>query len=279
MIRVRKRIVVITIILLLFIGINIYLKLIPIHFTFGNKDVSDICLLTYNVHSESEDFERYASDIANGILAKSPDFIFLTEYDRLANDTIRNRLSKHYSYIVERFRKGASEGDSFYSKWEIDSVMKLAFPWYYSSAYRVQIHKATDTLVIYCCHLSSNNMKLNEGRWASLQEGRRLRNMEADTLVAVLQKERYPAIVMGDMNDVSTSPAVKKIRSAGMNDAWWDGGLGYGSTYHESWLRLRIDHILYNAQLLKLKYVDVIGKKEWSDHRAIVAGFDLENNI
>ena len=275
MIRVRKRIVVITIILLLFIGINIYLKLIPIHFTFGNKDVSDICLLTYNVHSESEDFERYASDIANGILAKSPDFIFLTEYDRLANDTIRNRLSKHYSYIVERFRKGAYEGDSFYSKWEIDSVIKLAFPWYYSSAYRVQIHKITDTLAIYCCHLSSNNMKLNEGRWASLQEGRRLRNMEADTLVAVLQKERYPAIVMGDMNDVSTSPAVKKIRSAGMNDAWWDGGLGYGSTYYESWLRLRIDHILYNAQRLKLKCVDVIGEKEWSDHRAIVAGFDL----
>ena len=55
MIRVRKRIVVITIILLLLIGVNIYLKLIPIHFTFGNKDVSDICLLTYNVHSESED--------------------------------------------------------------------------------------------------------------------------------------------------------------------------------------------------------------------------------
>ena len=186
MIRVRKRIVVITIILLLLIGVNIYLKLIPIHFTFGNKDVSDICLLTYNVHSESEDFERYASDIANGILAKSPDFIFLTEYDRLANDTIRNRLSKHYSYIVERFRKGAYEGDSFYSKWEIYSVMKLAFAWYYSSAYRVQIHKATDTLVIYCCHLSSNNMKLKEGRWASLQEGRKLRSIEADMLAMAL---------------------------------------------------------------------------------------------
>lgn len=276
MIKVKKRLVVITILWLLLIGANIYLKLIPIHFRFTKDDVSDICLLTYNVHSEAEDFERYASDMANGILAKSPDFIFLTEYERTANDTIRNRLSKHYTYMVEKFRKGAFEGDSFYSKWEIDSVMKLPLPWYYSSAYRVQIHKATDTLAIYCCHLSSNNLKLNEGRWASLQEGRRLRNMETDTLVAALQKERYPTIVMGDMNDVSFSPAVEKIRSAGLNDAWWDGGLGYGSTYHEGWLRLRIDHILYNTQRMKLKHVDVIGETEWSDHRAVVAGFDLK---
>jgi len=81
---------------------------------------------------------------------------------------------------------------------------------------------------------------------------------------------------MGDMNDVSVSPAIKKIRSAGLNDAWWDGGFGYGSTYHNSGFRLRIDHILYNAQRLKLKNVDVVGEKEWSDHRAVVAGFDLK---
>lgn len=276
MIKVKKRLVVITILWLLLIGANIYLKLIPIHFRFTKDDVSDICLLTYNVHSESEDFERYASDIANGILAKSPDFIFLTEYDRLANDTIRNRLSKHYSYIVERFRKGAYEGDSFYSKWEIDSVMKLAFPWYYSSAYRVQIHKATDTLVIYCCHLSSNNMKLKEGRWASLQEGRKLRSIEADMLAMALQKEKYPVIVMGDMNDVPGTTTVRKIKSAGLKDAWWQGGCGYGSTYHDGWIKLRIDYVFYDDQQLKLKTVDVVGEKEWSDHRAIVARFDLK---
>ena len=276
MIKVKKRLVVIAILLLLLIGANIYLKLIPIHFTFSKNEISDICLLTYNVHSEAEDFERYASDMAKGILAKSPDFIFLTEYERTASDTIRNRLSKYYPYMVEKFRKGAFEGDSFYSKWIVDSVMKLNYPWHYSSAYRVQIHKVTDTLAIYCCHLSSNNLKLEEGRWASFQEGRRLRNMEADTLVAALKKERYPAIVMGDMNDVSFSPAVKKIRSAGLNDAWWDGGLGYGSTFHNGWLRLRVDHILYNAHRLKLKHVDVIGDIDWSDHRAVVSGFEIK---
>ena len=261
-------------VLLIAIIVNLYCELFPIHLAHRDNNFG-IKVLSYNIHSQADGFGLYATEIAKTIVGEKPDFVFLTEYYETASDTLINSLEREYPYVDKTHRWENNEGDVFCSTWEIDSIGKYGVSGNFSSIYRVPIHKATDTLAIYCCHLSSNNMKQKEGRWVSLQEGRRLRNMEADTLVAVLQKERYPAIVMGDMNDVSTSPAVKKIRSAGMNDAWWDGGLGYGSTYHESWLRLRIDYILYNAQLLKLKYVDVIGEKEWSDHRAIVAGFDL----
>jgi endonuclease/exonuclease/phosphatase (EEP) superfamily protein YafD len=80
---------------------------------------------------------------------------------------------------------------------------------------------------------------------------------------------------MGDMNDVPGTTTVRKIKFAGLKDAWWQGGCGYGSTYHDGWIKLRIDYVFYDDQQLKLKYVDVIGEKEWSDHRAIIAGFDL----
>lgn len=43
--------------------------------------------------------------------------------------------------------------------------------------FKVQIHCGADTVVVYCCHLSSNNLKLAEGRWASLEEGRSLRKV------------------------------------------------------------------------------------------------------
>ena len=254
---------------------NVYCELLPIHL------VCDDCsksykVLVYNVHSLAGEFESHASEIAKAIVDERSGFVFLTEYYETVSDKILDSLKSHYPYVNTTHRWDNNDGDVFFSSWEIDSVCRYSISGSFCSIYRVQIHKFADTLALYCCHLSSNNLKLEEGRWASLQEGRRLRNMEADTLVAALQKERYPVIVMGDMNDVSFSPAVKKIRSAGLNDAWWDGGFGYGSTYHDGWLRLRIDHILYDNQRLKLKNVHVVGEKEWSDHRAVVAGFELK---
>ncbi len=77
---------------------------------------------------------------------------------------------------------------------------------------------------------------------------------------------------MGDLNDVSGSYAVERIKKAGLKDAWWKGGFGYGATFHDKWLRLRLDHILYQNNKLKLQYVKVIDS-DLSDHDALVAGF------
>lgn len=82
-------------------------------------------------------------------------------------------------------------------------------------------------------------------------------------------------LVMGDLNDVCGLPALKKFATAGLKDAWSEGGFGYGATIHTP-LPYRIDHILHNEGLV-LKGVKVIDTSDISDHNALVAVFDFSN--
>ena len=78
---------------------------------------------------------------------------------------------------------------------------------------------------------------------------------------------------MGDMNDFNHSAPMDSLKDVGMRNAWWEGGFGYGATYHEGWLRLRIDHIYYNDKL-SLKGVKVINT-DLSDHNILIADFSI----
>ena len=261
--------------LIFLIILNAYCGLFPMNIE-ANRLQSQISIFSYNVHSQSDDFEHYALDISNMITCLETDFVFLTEYYESTNDTLQSVLEKHYPYVNKKHRWNNNDGDVFYSRWPIDSVRSYIIGSHFCSIYRVQIHKGSDTLAIYCCHLSSNNLKLNEGRLASLKEGRRLRFVEADTIVNASRSEKYPVVVIGDMNDVPFSPTIKRIKSTGLKDAWWNGGFGYGSTYHNDWLRLRIDYAFYDDKHLNLQNIDVIGEETWSDHRALVVGFNFK---
>ena len=53
------------------------------------------------------------------------------------------------------------------------------------------------------------------------------------------------------------------------------GSCGYGTTFHDGWLRLRLDHILYPKDKLELKSVKIIDS-DLSDHNALIAGFDIK---
>lgn len=78
---------------------------------------------------------------------------------------------------------------------------------------------------------------------------------------------------MGDMNDFNCSAPLDTLMSCGLKDSWWEGGNGYGSTFHSGWMRLRIDYILHSKEL-KLENVKVIDT-DLSDHNPLVAGFSI----
>jgi len=63
------------------------------------------------------------------------------------------------------------------------------------------------------------------------------------------------------------------LKDAGLKNAWWEGGFGYGATFKQGWMRLRIDHIYYNDKL-ELKNIKVV-ETELSDHNMLVADFSL----
>ena len=96
-----------------------------------------------------------------------------------------------------------------------------------------------------------------------------------DSIYKVCINEIRPLIVMGDFNDVSGTYPINRLKEAGLKDAWWEAGKGYGTTFHEGWLKLRIDHILYDYEKIKLVGVKVMDNN-LSDHNALMATFRIK---
>ena len=247
-------------------------------FAFGcvNKDTkSDIKVMCFNVHLLNDSSEMRACCISNIIVEEDPDFVFMTEYYGSSSDTLLNAMLARYPYHETSNRWDNNCGDVFFSRWSIDTTENIKPKLSYGSMYRVQLSHEKDTLAIYCCHLSSNLLDFSPNKLDALKKGYEERAKEADILYDALTHEKYPAIVMGDMNDISGSYTLGRIESAGLTDAWWKGGFGYGTSYHDHGLRLRLDHILYDEDRLQLTNVKVIDT-DASDHNALSAGFKLK---
>lgn len=83
-----------------------------------------------------------------------------------------------------------------------------------------------------------------------------------------------PTLVMGDLNDVAGSPCMRVLEDAGLKDAWWERGFGYGATIHEP-IPYRIDHVMYSKEM-KLRGIRKVDNNGLSDHDALVADFKIE---
>lgn len=270
----KRRWVISGLLVCIIVALNAYTEC----FAFGcvNKDTkSDIKVMCFNVHLLNDSSEARACCISNIIVEEDPDFVFMTEYYGSSSDTLLNAMLARYPYHETSNRWDNNCGDVFFSRWQIDAIENKKPRLSYGSMYRVQLSHEKDTIAIYCCHLSSNLLDFSPNKWDALKKGYEERAKEADILYDALTHEKYPAIVMGDMNDISGSYTLRRIESAGLTDAWWKGGFGYGATYHDHGLRLRLDHILYDEHCLTLSDVKVIDT-DASDHNALVGGFRIE---
>lgn len=241
---------------------------------FGNSSKNDVTLLAYNIHSTAPSFENNAFNIANLICAEDPDFVYLTEFYEHKGDVIDSLLIDSYPYSYTNHRWGLNEGDVFYSKLQIDSINRFYVEGNRIMAYRVQVSNASDTIAIYCCHLASNNVDSYTTTWESIKNGYAKRQKEIIEILKHVKEDKYPCLIMGDMNDISGSTTMNMIEGAGFNDAWWKGGFGYGSTFHDKGLRLRIDHIFYDKSF-DLSNIRVL-HSDYSDHDALVGSFNLK---
>ena len=243
----------------------------------------DLKVMTWNVHcSEGTDIIRQIK-IAELVLEEDADFVLLNEFNLNSCLVTDSLLSTLYPYRNDAGAK-IKAGDIFYSKTQL-----VESGWYkkvYNCIYsKLPIKK--DSLFIIGCHLPGNN---HEGQieidgadslrriktfWGYYRNAREKRKEKAQFLKKIIQESTIPMIVMGDMNDFSFSAPLDTLSSCGLKNAWWEGGFGYGATYHEGWLRLRIDHIYYNDKL-KLKDVKVV-ETDLSDHNILVADFEFAN--
>ncbi len=250
----------------LLLVVNYITETVPSLISFVTTPESDFSVLCYNVRCSDEAYQTNQIGIANELLAKLPDIIFLCEFNRSVSKRLDSIMIKQGGY-KSFYRSGAN--CIFYSKYDIDSIAGIDTGTSNGKkALNNMVHVITPKGIVSIvgCHLSSSRKNL----W----DGRMNRKREADSIYQIIVDEERPAIVMGDLNDLSCSRPVKRIEEAGLKDAWWEGGYGYGATYHDGWLRLRVDHILYDSKGLELVDVKVIDN-DLSDHNALMAKFKI----
>lgn len=245
-------------------------------------------MLTWNVHCSSGADSIRQRKIAELIIKVNADFVLLNEFNQDSCLVIDSLLKIRYPFTEEHYSHRLC-GDIFYSK------HKMTFS---GNVYNTKLRKyiptikativvGVDSVQIFGVHLVSNHYdtnqvdKNNEGKdsfysaYERYKDAQISRCLQAEWTNEEVSKSRYPVIVMGDMNDFNKSKTLEIFCSSGLKDSWWEGGNGYGATFHDGWLRLRIDHILHSDKL-KLQSIKVIDT-ELSDHNPIVAGFNIIN--
>lgn len=245
------------------------------------EEKCELKVMTWNVRCSKGADDNRQRKIAELILKADADFVQLNEFTLDSCLVIDSLLSKLYPFRnVANAKKKA--GDVFYSKNQLLESRKLRKV--HNSLYS-KLFINRDSLLIIGCHLLGNNregqieiddadsLRRVRAFWSHYRNAREKRKEKARFLKKGVLESTLPIIVMGDMNDFNASAPMDSLKDVGMKNAWWEGGLGYGATYHEGWLRLRIDHIYYNDKI-KLHSIKVIDT-ELSDHNPVVAGFSV----
>ena len=241
-------------------------------------------VLTWNICGSKIENKEEQDKIARLIIAQNADFVQLNEFTLDNCLVIDSLLSEYYPY-KEDVNAKVIAGDVFYSKKKLEESGRYSsiIP---NSMYS-KLYIGEDSLYILGCHMAGNNyegqieiddadsLRRVKTFWGRYRHAQEKRKKSASFLKKTILESSLPIIVMGDMNDFEVSAPMDSLRDVGMKNAWWEGGFGYGATYHEGWLRLRIDHIYYNEKL-KLKDVKVVNT-DLSDHNILIADFSIIN--
>ena len=150
---------------------------------------------------------------------------------------------------------------------------------------------SSDTIRVYSIHLAST--KLDEGKellttHGIAESGKRgiprrsvhilkrlksafiIRANQSKILSASIARSPYPVIVCGDHNDTPQSYAIHSIRQ-GLTDSFVSRGKGFGRTYGESSIPLRIDYVMVSPCFVFDDHKTV--NTGLSDHLPVVVKF------
>jgi len=244
----------------------------------GSCEISNLTVLTWNVHCADSASVGRQREIAELIIRQQSDFVLLNEYNQDKCSCLDSILKSHYPY-TEEIHSRARCGDIFYSKYELYNSGNVYVPGWgnYVNTIQSTICIGSDSIQIFGVHMASNNKEDSLGTKGSIidcyRHAQESRCYEAHWIKETIKKYQLPSIVMGDFNDFSFSAPCDSLKVIGMKDSWWEGGFGYGTTFHDGWMRLRIDHIFHSPDL-KLCGVEIIDT-DLSDHNPVVARFKI----
>ena len=212
------------------------------------------------------------------IKSQNVDLIWLNECDKGPSDSLISLLKKQYLYQSEDTRH-KTNGDMLFCNYPISNFHCLDDD-NHSILFGAYIHLSKgDSIKWYGCHLASNNKYTGNSACQSVSrylKAQVKREHEIQILLDTIQKcPQEPILIMGDMNELSGMKPLRLLEKAGLKDAWWNHGCGYGATYTSGLLPLRIDHAYYN-ELIDICNVKVIDS-DLSDHRPLIIKIKYSN--
>lgn len=284
--------------------LNCWSETFALHLLSKNIDGYDFRVLTFNVNRANEVSVNKGStdELIDLILQQDADIVLLQEYNTELYPSVQERLGLVYPYgngidSVNRFK-------SVFSRFPIESCEQImidsANPQYELFQNALYCKKNYDgkeilpicnliirigerRLHIFNCHLMSNNYsvvirnlrkkgkRLWHGILSIIQRmdfGYQARELQTEVLVDHIEPN-IPTLVCGDFNDIGGSVLLRRLQKEGFCDAWWKGGFGFGFTFHGMGLRLRLDHVLYTTDSIKIQKVS-IPHSNVSDHDPLI---------
>lgn len=247
-----------------------------------------LCVMTWNIHAYDPAFKDKHTNIVNEIVKQDADIVLINEFNWNIAAQLHSQLKEKYPYVTEEYRNVLGE-NILYSRYPIDSCQRLETPIQHSHVYEFRLEVDKKTIRIVGCHLFSSNDIDKTHRYtlknkhdildlpdyyANYKKAMEIRTRQAELIRDCILSEDLPTIVMGDMNDFSGTSPLNTLQKVGLKDAWWEGGNGFGITFHEDWMHFRLDHILYDANW-KLSSVKVV-QSDLSDHKPLVAEFSMK---
>ncbi len=265
--------------------VNARYEVLALHPFFGEED-HELRVLTWNVHRAAIVDDEQQAEMAGIILAQGADLVQLNEFTLDSCRVLDSLLRQHYP-CVEDVNARQSSGDIIYSKKTLFDSGQRKTPDGEKPVPNVTMTLlcGKDSVRLVGVHLTGNNDSITnrlvkrdrEDYYRHFYRLYKERRVDRQAIAHQLKQWTltcpHALIIMGDMNDFSVSSPMDSLRDAGLKNAWWQGGFGYGATFRQGWMRLRIDHVYYNDHLL-LKNVQVI-PTTLSDHHLLLADFSI----
>lgn len=283
----KKLLIALTLLVALLVACNHHFKL----YAFNPYSVcmtKSLRVMTWNIHVYDPAFKDKQTDIATEILEQDADIVLINEFSWNIAAQLHSQLKEKYPYVTEKYKNVLGE-NILYSRYPIDSCQRIETPTMHPLAYEFRLKVNEKPIRIVGCHLFSSNDIDKTHRYtlknkhdildlpdyyANYKKAMEIRTEQAELIRDCLLSEDLPTIIMGDMNDFSGTSPLNILQKAGLKDAWWEGGNGFGITFHEDWMHFRLDHILYDSNW-ELSSVKVV-QSDLSDHRPLVAEFSMK---
>lgn len=283
----KRRWKVASLLFILVFIINYLYECFPLNYQLSNtvSEGKRLKIICFNFDGSTGDIKEKACKVDSFLLKYKPDIVFLAEFSERASKQQDSILRKGFPYTTYT---NNLYFHYFYGKYPFFHNKRLRGKDVEYGVYFCNTVFDGDTIDLYGCHLASNNYNEKNQRipieefdyrkgafeyLKNIKAAGLIREIEVDAIIKEMSKSNHRVILLGDFNDICGSKTLRNIENAGLKDAWWERGTGYGATIKHP-IPFRIDHILFSKGL-KLEKIMVLDSNGISDHDALCAEFSI----